>query len=314
LANGHKRQAHKRAEKRRRERRARRAQRAGRIATPVGRESSASGGKIVAAWGTPELAFAVSGRMAVALEVQGPGDSGALVYSHGSLLAGGYLGSMAKVIKDGFGRLAAGVREEVIPDLTLEPVTAAQAAMMMWPLFAWSVSRERIDPDEFDGPCLGLLPPPPGKPASWLSGFMARLPDGLVDVADAALASFDEWQGAPADRPDAEVEVKFALVTPRPVSLAAEIERNALEFGRTEDPLQFDWYEKPARGPLALRRGDPLGRVRLVPAGVEALIGSAEVAAQLALRLRELDPEVELSAASWQLFEEEAEELRLIGA
>jgi hypothetical protein len=49
----------------------------------------------------------------------------------------------------------------------------------------------------------------------------------------------------------------------------------------------------------------------LVPDGVDATIGSAAGAATLALRLRELDPEIELAAASWLLMDAPPGELQL---
>jgi hypothetical protein len=314
LANGHKQQVRKRAEKRRRERRARRAQRPKRVAAPPSRDVWVDGGEITCAWATPELPFAVSGRLAVVLAVRGRGGAGELVHARGSLLAGGYLGSMAALLPGGFEDVLSSLRQEpVFVDERLEEVTADEAARMMWGMFEWSASRVTIDPDEFDGPCLGRLPAPPGRPATWLRDFRARVPGELLRVADEhSLACLDDLEAAPIDRLDPAVLVGLRFASERPLTLAAEIERNASEFGLTADPSTFDW-RPPSRGGglLPLRRPPPLGQIVLIPDGVKAIVGSAAGASALALRLQELDPALELSSASWRLVEAPPGELRL---
>jgi hypothetical protein len=176
------------------------------------------------------------------------------------------------------------------------------------------VSRETIDPDDFDGPCLGRLPRPPGTPADWVDEFEARFPDpDLVEVADQIAGEPDDWAGAPADRPDQAVVVDLLFASAEPRALAAEIERSAFEFARTEKRDVFDWVPE-GRGADVLDpvRTMALGYVVLVPGGVAAAVGSAEAAAKLALRLREVDPALAFIEGNWRLMNARPGELRLI--
>jgi hypothetical protein len=239
------------------------------------------------AWATAPLALRVSGRLAVVL-THAP--QGAIVFIHGSLLAGGYQGSLSAIPQDKNEHDTDPMDDPARFGEHLRRVSLAEASLLAWGMFLFSAVRGTIDPEDFDGPAFGLLAPPKGKLMRCEARFLERIDPAVVELAEGVVSEGD-WSAdePPAERPELEVPLGIHCTVATPLSFTYELDRLPLEFRRRPERRGYAWLPTAKDDPFGERM--PSGSLQVEGDSVFAVADDARRAAALMARLEELCPE-----------------------
>lgn len=293
-------QQHQRAAKRA-ERQRKREARAQRHRS-AGHPAALGGVELVEAFSPSPLAVSVSGRVTLAFAARLGARESAWIFVNASLLGRGYKGSLAIPIPVAVDELL-----EKGPPLgsllggTHVAIPVEEARRLAWGAYVWSLRRGVLGDGEGFEPGAGALAPPSGRPADWEEALEAYFDDGQLELADRIAASVDPWKGAPSERPDVEVLVRFACHTEQPITLAAAIDAHPLEFVLEPGGPRYAYYPVDAEPVLLTQPRAAAGFFALKGDLVLAGAPSAGGAAVLAGRLEQLAPSpLELEIALWE--------------